>query len=273
MLNIFRGATVAAAIMCTATYTHADFTLRIRVTSYDAAGTQTGQVVTSGVAEGPFSTPPGVGGISLMTTTAQTPNFAITLSNNISNENVGGNQVTSHSLTANITYSGPVENPNVAGPESDKLVVEFIGIGYNTPPSGAEVFVTSNASASTGTLLANSLTFVSGVNNSNGGLPATPGDTSGLVAASITTQTGTLGPASTISSSNPAVSATFSISNPFSFYQVMTFNQFTTTGNAAQSAGSVVGVPAPAGLVLAIAALPVMGGYSWLRSRKPLANT
>jgi len=240
----------------------AAFTLQIRVTSYNAAGVQTAQD-TSPVT-GPFATPPGVGSIALTSTVG---NFNVVLTNNISNENFLNSGVTSHSLTTNITYSGPVDNTTTAASESDRLVVEFIGEGYVTPPAGLAQVV-SNASPSVGTLSASSVTFVSGVDNSPLGLPGAVGDTSGLVAASITTQTGAMGPASSVLSPNPAVSSNFALNNPFSFYQVLTFDRFTNTGNGSLSAGSVVGAPAPGGVVLALTALPALGVFGWLRRRK-----
>jgi hypothetical protein len=253
---------LALGVLGFASSANAAFTLQIRVTAFDSGGTIIGASSTSAVF-GPFATPPGVGPAVHAATVGS---FNVVLANNISNENFLGSGFTSHTLTANITYGGAVFD-TVAGTDSEKLVVEFIGIGYGTPPAG-DVFVVSNASPSEGTLSADSVVFVSGVSNANAGLPGIVGDTSGLVAASITTQTGTMGPASTILTPNPDVSDTFAIANPFSFYQSMTFDNFTSTGNGAQSAGSVVGVPAPAGLVLALAGLPVLGGYGWLRRRK-----
>jgi hypothetical protein len=234
----------------------------IRVTSETSSGTVLGQQI----ATLSLSNPPPSAYSQTATFTAGTavPDFSVVVGTNVATT---AGSATSHSLTVNITYNG-----TGTGASSDMLIVEFLGTNFVHPLPGP-ASITSNGSPSTSGLAANSLTMISGVNNANGGLPATPGSTAGL--SGTTTSTGSIGSASSVLVPNPATGAVFSIANPFSFYQAFTFSGFTNTNQAGSvSAGSTVAstIPEPSAIVIALTAVPFVGVGAWLRRRNRRAT-
>jgi len=192
-------------------------------------------------------------------------NFSITLVTNIATTGPG---FTSASETINITYNGPVV------PNSDTLIIEILGNNFSNPTAPALSEITSNASPSTSGLLAGDttmtgVTMTSGVIAGNVVALGAAGTTLGSQLG-MTTGTGTMGGASSILTPNPITGAQFNIVNPFSFYQTFTVTGFGNTAAAGSiSAGSTVSsVPAPAGLMLALTGLPVLGASRWLRRRQ-----
>jgi len=187
-------------------------------------------------------------------------NFSITLVTNIATTGPG---FTSASTTINITYNGPI------GANSDKLIIEVLGNKFVNPTTPAPAQITSNASPSTSGLNASSVTMTSGVIAGNVVALGAAGTTLGGQLGT-TTGTGSMGSASSVLTPNPVTGATFNIVNPFSFYQTYTITGFVNSSQAGSlSAGSTVSaVPEPSGIVLALAALPLLGVGGWLRRRK-----
>jgi len=253
--SMFMVAALAGAAVLTAPApAHAD--LIIRVTSLDSSGGFIDSQFDLKPLSDPMPPASGQGAVF----TGLGGGFNITIATNIS---VSANGTTSQSMTVNLSYTGPTG----AG-TSNQLVVEFLGTNYITPVSPPLAYITSNASPSSGTLQADSVTMVSGVSVTNAGLPGTAGDTSGLMG--LTTGTGVMTSAATILTPNPVVGAGFNQSgSKFSFYQAITFKDFTTTGGGDISAGSfVTTVPAPAGLILMLTGVPALAVPAWLRRRK-----
>jgi len=80
-----------------------------------------------------------------------------------------------------------------------------------------------------------------------------------------------LGLASSVLLPNPVSGPIININSPFSYYQTYTITGFSTSGQSGTlSAGATVAavVPEPGGIALALAGLPVLVGYGWLRRRK-----
>jgi hypothetical protein len=227
--------------------TRADFTIR-------ATEVSSGGVVEKSDLQTKTSNPAGFFNYS----STILPDFTVTLVTHITTTGAG---FSSASTTININYTGPT------GANSDKLIIEVLSNNFSNPTAPATSVITSNGSPSTSGLLANSLVMTSGV-VANGATLGAAGTTLGGQLG-MTTGTGSIGSASSLLSPNPVTGATFSIANPFSFYQTYTFSGFGNSGQAGSlSAGSTVAaVPAPAGLVLALAGLPVFG-LGWLRRRK-----
>jgi len=229
-----------AALAAVSSESRAD--LFIRVTAFDSLGNQIGQDTASVSLSNP---PPTVSSISRTSTLTD---FDIVLTNNVALTSGG---TTKHTETVNITYTGGT------GSSSDKLVVEFLGTNYLHPPTG-QAIVTANGSPSTAGLAANSVTYASGVSNSNAGLPGTVGSTAGL--AGTLTLSGSIGSASSVLLPNPGAGPVFSISNPFSFYQVATLSGFSVTGDIGNLslASTVTAVPEPSTMALAALAAPAL---------------
>ena len=188
-------------------------------------------------------------------------NFSITFINDIATTGPGFTNVAE---TLNITYNGPI------GASSDKLIVEILGNEFSNPIAGTSSHITSNGSPSTAGLIASSVVMTSGVISGNVVALGAAGTTLGGQLGT-TTANGTLGSAGSVLVPNPVTGATFSIVNPFSFYQTYTINGFTNNGqNGSLSAGSIVtpvAVPAPAGLLMVLTGLPLLGVAAWLRRR------
>ena len=176
-----------------------------------------------------------------------------------------GPDFTSVAETLNITYNGQT------GTNSDTLLIEMLGNMFTSPDAPDLSDITSNGLPSTAGLQASSLTMTSRVIFGNVVALGAAGTTLGGQLGT-TTATGTMGAAASALTPNPATGPTFTIANPFSFYQTYTISGF---GNSAQSgslsAGSTVStvnsVPAPAGLVMVLTALPLLGVGGWLRRR------
>jgi hypothetical protein len=185
------------------------------------------------------------------------PDFTVVLTSNLSTT---GGGITGHSETLNISYSGPTA-------PSDKLLVEILGDGYVNPAAGIAQVIQTNASPSQVGLAASSVNMTSGVVNGNVGLSGSPGTT--LATLGTVSINGTMGAGSTVLQPNNASGPGFAIANPFTFYQSFLLSSFTNNGTGSISAGTQVSaVPAPAGVLLVMAGLPVLGGFSWMRRRK-----
>jgi len=199
-------------------------------------------------------------GSGALTFNSSVGNFSITLVTNIATTGPG---FTAASQTLNITYNGPT------GPTSDRLIVEVLGNMFTNPTAPAVSVITSNGSPSTSGLAATNVTMTSGVIAGNVLALGAAGTTLGGQLGT-STGTGSMGNASSVLTPNPITGASFAIVNPFSFYQTYTISGFANSGLAGSlSAGSTVSsVPAPAGLVLALAGLPVLGAAGWMRRRK-----
>jgi hypothetical protein len=246
---------VGAAVLGTANRAQADFV--IRATEVDSNG----NVVASNQ-QNFASNPDGSGFASYSSNTGTPlPDFAIVFDTHIATTGPG---FTKASETLNIQYTGPT------GGNSDTLILEVLGNGFSNPTAPAPSFISSNGSPSTSGLQATSIVMTSGVIAGNVTSLDAPGTTLGGQLGE-TTGTGTLGMglASSVLNPNPAIGATFNIVNPFSFYQTYTISGFVNSNEAGSlSAGSTVSaVPAPAGIVLALAGLPVLGVGGWLRRR------
>jgi len=234
------------------TRVHAAFTIR-------ATDLTSGNVVNASVTQSGASAGDGSGSLVFNSTVG---NFSITLVTNIATTGPG---FTSASQTINITYNGPT------GVNSDKLIIEVLGTQFTNPTAPALSIITSNGSPSTSGLQASSVIMTSGVIAGNVAALGAAGTTLGGQLG-MTTGTGSMGTASSILTPNPVSGAQFAIVNPFSFYQTYTFNGFADNGAGSLSAGSSVSsVPAPAGLVLVLAGLPVFGIYGWRRRKAALA--
>ena len=240
---------VGAALLGMATRAQANFIIR-------ATDVTSGGAVNASVTDTGLSAADGSGALVFNHTVG---NFSITLVTDIA---ITGPGFTSVSETLNITYNGPT------AASSDKLIVEILGNMFTNPDSPALSSITSNGSPSTSGLLASSTVMTSGVISGNvvalGAAGTTLGGQMGM-----TTATGTMGSASSVLTPNPVTGATFNIFNPFSFYQTYTLSGFSNSGQAGSfSAGSTVSaVPAPAGLVMVLTGLTVLGVGGWRRRR------
>jgi hypothetical protein len=230
--------------------------LTIRITSFDAANVQLGLSSVTTVPFVPPTTGIGAGPIALT-------NFSVVIATNTADspDGFGG---TAHSITVNLSYTGPVDNPATGPDESGKLVVEIFGDGYVRPGPSIST-VESNASPSTSGLNANLVTMQSGVSNTNAPIPVAIGSVAGLVG--LTSASGVMGQGvSSVLLPNPAISGAFALAIPFSFYQVITFDQFRNTGSGSISAGSMVhNVPEPATTGIWLAAI---GGIGLMSRRR-----
>jgi len=236
---------------------------QIRVTEVDSTNHVIGTSLTSGVQAN------GNGTLQIFNTA--TTDFSIVATSNIVTT---GGFTTSHSETMNITYTGAT-----VGATGPKLLIEFIGDAYGAPPTSTALII-NNASPSTSGLVVNSVVQSSSVVNGNqvgSGIAAAPSVgsaytgyfTSGLLGT--TTSSGMVGSSTSgVLMPNPGVGPAFGLTTPFTFYQVYTYSNFGTTGEAsALSAGSsVTNTPAPVGLVLALTGLPALGAFGWMRRRK-----
>jgi len=256
MLRVFKllpqAAVLLAGAVLLATPPPAQASFQLRATSYDASGNLvSSQIQNSGGGPG-----------SAQVASFSLSDFSVTIVTNISNTGPG---FSSHSSTVNLTYNGP------AGATSHTLLVEVLGDSYTNPTAGTLSVISSNGSPSTSGLLANNVQMTSGVINGNValGANATLATTPLGSQLGMTTGVGTMGSASSVLVPNPASGSPFAIANPFTFYQTYTFGLFQTSGQSGSlTAGStVVATPAPAGLVLALSGLPVLGGAGWLRRR------
>jgi len=253
-------ALIGAAILAAPTQARADFVIR-------ATDVLSGGAVNATVTQSGASNPNGSG---FLTFSSSVGNFIITVVTHIATTGPG---FTAASDTINITYNGPT------GATSDKLIVEVLGNKFTNPTAPALSNITSNGSPSTSGLSVASVTMTSGVLAGNltaldlGAAGTTLGGQLGM-----TTGIGSMGVASSVLVPNPATGAPFAIVNPFTFYQTFTFDGQINFGSGGPtdnggslSAGSTVSsLPAPAGLVLALTGLPVMGVSGWLRRRKAL---
>jgi len=252
-----RALVLAIAAFAFAT-TQAHATLYIRTTEYDSTGTQIGQHVTAPVA---FVPPTG----SILDSFSLGA-FTISVVNNLVTSTDG---TTHHSEVINMHYAGGT------GGSSERLVVEFLGSSYVSPPSSPpNAFVTSNASPSTSGLAASSVAMYSGVTSltSLGAGAVTFATVSANVdspASSLTTGIGSMGSSSSVLLPNPANSPGFSLTAPFNFYQALTFSGFTNSGlDGSISAGSSISnTPEPSSIALAAAGLPILG-LVWARRRR-----
>jgi hypothetical protein len=249
-----RGLFALAAVLTGALLLAAPSTARANFT-IRATDVLSGGGVNASVTDAGASAPDGSGSLVFNHTVG---NFSITLVTNIVTTGPG---FTAASQTLNITYNGPT------AANSDKLIVEIASDGLQNPVSPAISFITSNGSPSTSGLTASSVVMTSGVINGNAALGA-PGTTLGSVGTA--TGSGTMGSASSVLSPNPATGPDFVLpGNPFTFYQTYTINGFTNSAQSGSLSGgsTVQATPAPAGLVLALTAMPVLGLCGWLRRR------
>jgi hypothetical protein len=241
---------VGAAVLAASAPAHAD--LSIRVTDMSGGAPIASRTVT---------VPSNPDGSGTAVFTGAVGNFTVNLH---TDNTTTGPGFTAASETLNFTYGGRAQG-QAAG---DTLVVEFLGTGLTNPTVPAQAFITSNGSPSTSGLMASSVTFSSTVIAGN----ATLGSTI-LTGQGTTTETGSLGGASSVLVPNPSTGPIFSISNPFSFYQDFIIGGFTNTGSGSISAGSTVNAvtPEPATVALALPALPVIGIRAYRRRRRSRA--
>jgi hypothetical protein len=176
-----------------------------------------------------FGTGPGTASVAVFSL----PDFVITV---VSNASTTGPGFSAHGATVNLQYNG-----SGTGANSDALLVEVLGDSYVNPTAGPAV-ITSNASPSTSGLTATNVVMTSGVLDGTVALSGTAGTTlTGQMG--MTTGTGEMGAgqASSVLTPNPATGATFTIADPFTFYQTYTFAGFANTNqNGTFTAGTTV---------------------------------
>jgi len=248
-----------AALFWAPTPARADFIIR-------ATDLASGGGVNASVTQSGLSNADGSGSLVFNSTVG---NFSITLVTNIATTGPG---FTAASQTINITYNGPTVGSSAG---SDTLIIEILGNKFTNPSTGSAQ-ITSNSSPSTSGLLAtngtnNAVVMTSGVISGNVLALGAAGTTLGGQLGQ-STGSGTMGGASSVLNPNPATGAVFNIPNPFTFYQTYTIKDFQTSGQAGSlSGGSTVNaVPAPAGLILALTGVPLLGLANRLRRRKTL---
>lgn len=202
-------------------------------------------------------------GLSSQTQAFNIGNFSLVVATNVSTSTSGS---TSQDLNVTVSYAGPT------GVGSDMLTIEFLGTNYVLPPGGSFVVNGSSGASNGGNLLANSVVLTSGVSLTNAGLPGTVGSTAGLTG--VTSNTGGMTPAASTFIPTQATSAPYTLSNKYSFYQVLNFSGFTTNGTAGVTANAVISavVPEPATITCAVVGL-VGIGLTQLRRRKSTAVT
>jgi len=223
-----------------------------RVTELNGAG----QVVAT-------QTQTGLGNAASFTFTGLT-DFDVTLVNNLT---ITGGGVTK----ATPGFSINALNPGSIG---KSVLIEVLGDSFVNPSVGTASFISANAGPSANTLAA-SLTYDSSVINGNAALTAAPSvgsSYSGITAALLGTVElkGSMGNnVSSLLTPNPGQGSNFTIGGPFSFYQTILIGNVTTAGTGSfSSATTVQPTPAPAGLVLGLTGMPVLGLFGWLRRRK-----
>jgi hypothetical protein len=150
---------------------------------------------------------------------------------------------------------------------SQVFVIDVTDTGYSAP-TGASLL--TSETSSTGLSGANAtqatVTFQSWASNSNTEFAMT-GITGGPQGPFVNTNFGGPNPPATVASTGtlaPPYSLTsrFTVSN----VNIPAGGSVQLTGTATTTAVSAV--PAPAGVLLVMAGLPVLGGFSWLRRRK-----
>ena len=242
---------VGAAMLGTANQAEANFIVR-------ATDLSSGGSVIASITDTDISNADGSG-----THTYNHPvgDFSIVLNTNIATTGPG---FTSVSDTLNITYNGPT------APNSDTLIIEVLGNFFSNPTAPALSIITSNGSPSTAGLVASSVIMTSGVIAGNVVALGAAGTTLGGQLG-MTTATGTMGSVGSALVPNPVNGTSFNIPNPFSFYQTYTISGFSNSNQLGSiSAGSTVhtaAVPAPAGLLMVLTGLPLLGVAGWLRRR------
>jgi len=252
-LRLLTAVLVGAALLGTANPARANFILR-------ATDVNSGGAVIASVTDTGLSAVDGSGSLIFSHVVG---NFSIVLLTIVA---ATGPDFTSVGETLNIAYIGPT------GATSDKLIIEMLGNLFTNPDSPDLSDITSNASPSTSGLLASSVIMTSGVVAGNVVALGAAGTTLGGQLG-MTTATGTMGSAPSVLTPNPVIGSTFNIANPFSFYQTYTISGFGTSGlPGSLSAGSTVSVvssvSAPAGLVMVLTGLPLLGVGGWLRRRR-----
>jgi len=163
------------------------------------------------------------------------------------------------------------------GPSGGTHTIEIV-ISENgwLAPTGSPLLVSNSAGGSIGSS-GNSISVAAtnqGFLDTSNALATTssPGGSSTALQSASASLTGT-GTASLNYNPGTAVNPNVPGATPFTLTQKFKFT-VTTNGNLASTAGtsatvSVTAAPAPAGLVLALSALPVLGVGHWLRRRRP----
>jgi len=260
MRKFFLAAAVAVAALF-GSAASADAAYQIRVTSVNGAGTVVGTTTFNGTQNADGS------GVTLGSSSSL-PGFSLTIVNDIG---TSGPNFVSSSFTLNVTYTGTVTAAGPPATTSNKLIVEVLASNLSAPPVGATSFITSNGSPSTSGLRANSVVMTSGVISGNAVFGAAGTTLGGQLGATLGTGTMGNGIVSSVLNPNPANGVTFAIpSDPFTFYQTYTLSGFTNRNQTGSlSAGSTLSAtPAPAGLVLALAGMPVFGLGAYIRRRR-----
>ena len=263
-LPLIGAALVGAAVLGASAPARADFI--IRATDVLSGGTVNATVTQSGASN--------ADGSGAMVFNSVVGNFIVTLVTDNTTTSPG---TVSSSDNVNITYTGPI------GVNSDKLIVELVangggGSGFNNPTAPAATSIMSDGSVSTSGLAASSVTMTSGVvagavtsfnSQTVGGAPAAPLSPQ----LGETTATGSMGGSASVVSPDPANGSSFSIVNPFSFYQTFIINDFSNTGGGSLENGTTLtSAPEPAGIALALTSLPILAGLGWLRRRKEVPS-
>jgi len=226
-------AVAAAALICSASSADAAFAVRITTLSGTQTITDNGVGDASGLSNLISVTYTDgsylVVGTIAFTNSPGNPNFAIIdASFNIVTAN-GATGGLATLETSATAFSQPAGSPLY-------LTSQFNGNGFGTGTISSQSYITS-----TQTLFATA-----------------PGATSGLQGPFNIAAAGGF---------NSTGTATYTGGNPFTLTNVLTFN----LGQNAQTSGDshlLVSTPAPAGLVLALTAVPVLGIGGWMRRRR-----
>jgi len=198
-------------------------------------------------------------GLGSVSHTASFGGFTVTASSLTSLQSGGGIQ---HTHAINFAYNGPL------GGTSQTLIITMIGTNYNAPLG--PLTSSSNGSPSQSGGAMGSVLMQSGVSLTNAGLPASPGDVTGLAPTSFTSGSGTIGLSSSVLMPNPSSNGPFTTGpGLYSYMQVFTFSNFTATGlGSFSAAANIVPVPEPATIVGAGIALASIGAFRFRKRRQ-----
>jgi hypothetical protein len=166
----------------------------------------------------------------------------INYSNTIGNISIQGDFATSNSSTNAIPPELSIINTSITGAAGATVTVTLEDTGFNVPAPGS--YGMESQLSLTSTSIGGAVAYTSSFNGTPGttiNFPSSPSGTSVFDSIVIS-------------------------STPYTLSSVTQIN-FGTAG-LIQTTGITRVVPAPAGLALVLAGLPLLGGYGWLRRRK-----
>lgn len=237
------------------------------VLQFEAVYDSTTNTSTINVGTGAF----GVGGNSLIFTT-NTTNFTISNGSGLSN-----NPGTQGGSNLNLSSNEHIDTTFGTAGGTHTIRIEISQTGW-TAPTGTPLTLSSSAGGSTAYLQGTNLfatqtigaTYQGFLANDNV-LFAQPAAGSTPIQTASTSQS-SVGTLPLVFSPGTSTNVTVPGGTPFSMTDALEFS-FTLSAGSGQaaanvSASTVASVPAPAGLVLALTALPALGIGGWLRRRR-----